>query len=104
MGRKEKREQYKKQIIDEIKKVHASVSPLDLEIQNIFIKGLKALKKGQNPEYVAYNISRQLKLLCRNRYDYQNNRYYQFPEPIEELIWRFDDIGIYFIRLQHWHM
>ncbi|EKU26937.1 hypothetical protein [Catellicoccus marimammalium] len=99
-NKKRKKEEDKQTIISEIKKVHQKVQPLDPEVEKIFIKGIRNLEKGKNPEYIAYQIERELLHVASTRYDDTNNEYYHFPEPIEELMEKFAEIGAYFIRIE----
>ena len=101
-NKKRRREEEKQIIISEIKKVHQTVHPLDPEISKILVKGIKNLEKGKNPEYVAYQIGQDLIGFSLNRFDYDNNCSYVFPEPIQELKKKCDEIGKYFIRLNYW--
>ena len=101
-NKKTKEEENKQVIISEIKKVHQTVHPLDPEVSKILVKGIKNLEKGKNPEYIAYQIQRELLYLASDRFDYVNDEYYKFPKPIEELIEKFSKIGKYFVQLNYW--
>lgn len=101
-NKKKKKEEDKQVIISEIKKVHQMVHPLDPEVSKILIKGLKNLEKGKNPEYIAYRIETDLLHLASSRFDYVNNKYYEFPKPIKELMEKCDEIGKYFVQLNYW--
>ncbi|EKU26939.1 hypothetical protein [Catellicoccus marimammalium] len=98
--KRKKRKEDKQIIISEIKRVHQKVQPLDPEVEKIFIKGIRNLEKGKNPEYVVYQIWGELVDFSSRHFDYVHDEYYHFPELIEELMEKFAEIGAYFIRIE----
>lgn len=89
----------KQRLITAIKKVHDSGCSIDSEVEKELIKAIKRLNQNKNPEYVAYQLYSSLNRISNNRYDYQNDKFYYYPKPIEELIDICSEIGEYYIRL-----